>query len=250
MNVLTIAGREFRSIFNTTIGWLVLAGFLLLTGVFWASMVSYYVIQSADVVANPYAASRMNFTEYLFAPFFGNTAIVLMMLCPAVSMRLFSEEQKPRTLELLLTSPVSTVEIVLGKFLGALGFVAILLLGTSVGPLLLNLWGDPDLGAVATGYAGLMLVAASILAMGMLFSALTPNQIVALVWSFAGALALWVLSWVSQDPTSAFVEMAMVTHVEDFLTGVINAKDLAYFAGFILFFLFATWQRIESFRWS
>ncbi len=250
MNALAIAGRELRGIFNTTIGWLVLAGFLLLTGVFWSSMVSYYALESADVIANPYAASQMNLTDYLFSPFFGNTAIVLMMVCPAVSMRLFSEEIKQRTLELLLTSPVSTLDIVLGKFLGALGFVAILLAGTLPGPILLAAWSTPDLGTVAAGYFGLLLVGAAILAMGLLFSALTANQIVALVWTFAAALGLWVLSWVSQDPTSIFTQLALVTHVQDLLSGLVYVSHLTYFAGFVGFFLFATWQRVESFRWS
>lgn len=250
MSVFTIAGREFRSIFNTTIGWLVMAGFLLLTGYFWASMLTYYAANSAIMAANPYAGAPMSFGDGLFVPFFGNTAVVLMLACPAISMRLFSEEQKQRTLELLLTSPVSTIEIVLGKFLGAVGFVAVLLLGTAIGPLLLELRADPDLGAVAAGYAGLLLFTSATLAMGMLFSALTANQIVALVLGFVSALTLWILSWASQDPTSVFVELATVTHVQPLLTGVLNAKDLAYFAGFIGFFLFATWQRIESFRWS
>lgn len=250
MNVLTIAGRELRAIFNTTIGWLVLAGFLLVTGVFWASMVSYYAIESTDMVASPYSPSQMNLTDYLFSPFFGNTAVVLMMVCPAISMRLFSEERKDHTLELLLTSPVSTWEIVVGKFLGALGFIAILLVATLAGPILVSIWGDPDLATVASGYFALMLVASGIVAMGMLFSAFTSNQIVALVWTFAAALGLWVLSWVSQDPTSVFSEIALVSHVEEMLSGLIHVSDLVYFASFTGFFLFATWQKVESFRWS
>jgi len=250
MNIWPIAGREFRSIFNTTIGWLVLAGFLLITGVFWASMVSYYAVQSTDVVSNPYAASQMNLTDYLFSPFFGNTAIVLMMVCPAISMRLFSEETKQHTMELLLTSPVSTLEIVLGKFLGGLGFVVVLLLATMAGPLFLAPFVHLDYGAVGAGYLGLLLVGASILAMGMLFSSLTSNQIVALVWAFVGALALWVLSWVSQNPDSVFSEIGMVTHVQDMFTGLVHVSNLVYFVAFMAFFLFATWQRVESFRWS
>jgi ABC-2 type transport system permease protein len=250
MSVLVIAGRELRAIFNTTIGWLVLAGFLLLTGIFWASMLSYYTLEVTNSVSNPYASYQMNFNDYLFAPFFGNTAVVLMMVCPALSMRLFSEELKQRTLELLLTSPVSTLEIVLGKFLGALGFVAIMLFGTAIGPLMLNLWASPDLGVLLGGYLGLLLVAGAILSMGALFSAMTDNQIVALVLTFASAMGLWVISWVSQDQDSIFVQLALVTHVQDFMSGLVYISHLVYFIAFIGFFLFATWQRVESYRWS
>ena len=101
MLVLTIAWREFRSAFTTTVGWLVLAGFLLLAGTFWARLVGYYVAQSADMLASPYGSIPMNYTDYLLMPFFGDLAIVLMMVCPAVSMRLFSDELKHRTIELL-----------------------------------------------------------------------------------------------------------------------------------------------------
>ena len=248
-SVFTIAGRELRSFFNTTIGWLVLAGFLLLTGIFWSSMVRFYVQQSTDVVANPYAASYMNFTDYLLAPFFGNTAVVLLLLCPALSMRLFSEEMKQGTLELLLTSPVSTFEIVLGKYLGDIGIVAAMMIGTFMVPLSLYIWGEPDMGAFIGGYAGLMLIASATIAMGMMFSAFTQNQLGALDLALSGALALWVISWVSQSPDNLFEQLAMISHVEDLIKGVVKVSDLGYFAAFIGFFVFATWQRVESYRW-
>lgn len=247
MSVLTIAGRELRAIFNTTIGWLVLAGFLLLTGLFWAMMVTIY---SVDSLTNPAYAAQMNFTDYIFVPFFGNTTVVLMMVIPAISMRLFSEEVKQRTLELLLTSPVRTIDIVLGKFLGGLAFVAILLAGTAVGPLMLTFWGQPDLGAIAAGYLGMLLLSGAVLSMGLLFSAMTDNQIVALVWTFAASLGLWVISWTSDSPDSVPQHLALVTHIQDMMSGLVHVSHLTYFAAFIGFFLFATWQRVESYRWS
>ena len=123
MKVLHIASRELRSMFSTPVGWLVLCGYLLLTGVFWTYMVENYVLQSQDLVYNPMAAAQLNLTDYLLAPFYGNCAVVLVMMLPAVSMRSFSEEFRQRTMELLATSPVSTAEIVLGKFLGAFLFM-------------------------------------------------------------------------------------------------------------------------------
>ncbi len=250
MNILHIALRELRASFNNTLGWLVLAAWLFLSGMFWATMFSFYLITSADMVSNPYAASQMNFTDYLFAPFFGNVVIVLIFVVPAVSMRLFAEEQKQRTLELLLTSPVSTAEIVLGKFLGAFGFVAIMLAATLYMPGMIEFWGSPDVGAVATGYLGLMLASALILSLGMLLSSMTDNQIVALVFTIVLALMIYILGWVDSDPESFWMRASMLSHMRDFQKGVVNLSDLVYFAGFIGLFLFATHQRVESHRWT
>lgn len=254
MAVFHIAGRELRGIFNTAVGWLVLAGFLLICGFFWASMVSFYVIQATDMVANPYAGAQMSLNDHLLSPFFGNTTVVLLMVCPALSMRLFAEERKQGTLELLLTSPVRTLEIVVGKYLGAMAFVAVMLLGTAYVPLCLYAWAEPDWAMLAGGYAVLFLVAGAVLAMGCLLSALTSNQIVALVLTFAGSLALWVLSWAGgqggETWMATFAEhVALVHHVEGLLKGAPMLSDFVYFAGFIFVFLFATHQQIEGYRW-
>lgn len=247
MNVLNIAARELRATLNTSIGWLVMAAFLVISGIFWATMVSYYAFESTQG-GGMYGPS-WDTTDQLLAPFFGNTTVVLLMLTPALTMRVFSEELKQRTLELLLTSPVSTLEIVLGKYLGAFGFVAIMLLGTAYVPISLELMSDPDPGAIAGGYLSLLLLAGAILAMGLLMSAWTSNQIVAVVTTFAAALGMWILSWVSQDPNSVFATISFSSHLTDLTRGMMKVSDLVYFAAFIGFFLFATHQRVDSFRW-
>lgn len=253
MLVFTIAARELRSIFTTTIGWLVMAGFLAMNGLFWSLMVSNYVMQSTDVLANPYASAQMNLTDYLLAPFFGNIALVLLMITPALSMRLFSDELKSRTMELLFTSPVSTTEIVLGKFFGAVGFVAVMLLCTVHVPLTLWMWGNPDWGVVGLGYLLVLLVSSCVMALGMFFSSMTPNAIVALVVGFATALALWILSWFDDGSGTAWrqvlVQMALTTHMESFLKGTVKLSDVTYYLTFIAFFVFATQQRVDAYRW-
>ena len=249
MNVFHIAWRELRATFTTAVGWLVLCGWLLITGLFWVLMVQNYVSQSEDLVFNPYGAQHMNLTDWLLVPFFGNCAVVLVMVAPALSMRLFSEEMKQRTLELLMTSPVSTIEIVLGKFLGALAFVAIMLLGTLQFPLGLLQWGSPDPGVVAGGYLGLLLLGSALLSLGLFASSLTSNQVVASVLSFAVALGLLVVSWASQDPDDWYAKVSIMTHLEDLMRGAIKLSDVTYYLAFTGFFLFATHQRTESFRW-
>ncbi|MCO4744791.1 MAG: ABC transporter permease subunit [Proteobacteria bacterium] len=250
MSTFAIAGRELRSLFTTVTGWLVLTGYLFLTGFFWTAMASMYAMQSQDAIVSPYMAAQVDMTDYLVAPFFGNTAIVWLMFCPALSMRLFASERKDRTLELLLTAPVSTAEIVLGKFFGALGFVAVMLACTAHYPLLLMRWGNPDLGAFAAAYLGTLLLAGGLLAMGMLFSAFTESQVVAFVLTVAAGLTLWVFSWVGGGADSLASQIAIVTHAQDLFRGILRLSDIAYFIAFIGVFLFATHQRVESFRWS
>lgn len=250
MSTFTIAWREVRALFATPIGWLVLCGWLLLSGLFWVSMVEGYVLQSRDLVYNPYGASQLTITDHLLGPFFGNCAVVLLMLTPALSMRLVSEEVKQRTLELLLTSPVSTWEIVIGKYLGAMFAILILLIGTVHAPIMLAQWADPDPGALAGGYAGLVLLSAATVAIGLLASAVSANQIVALVLSFAASLSMLALSWLAEDPDGALAQVSLVTHLADLFRGAVRLSDVTYFVALTALALFATHQRLESFRWS
>lgn len=252
MSVFHIAWRELASILNTAVGWLVLAGFLVVAGFFWSSMVSFYVTQSTDLLTNPYAGAQMNLSDHLLAPYFGNVAVVLLMICPAISMRLFSEEVRQRTMELLLTAPVSTASIVAGKLLGALAFVVLMLASTLHLPLTLMVWGSPDVGVLIGGYASLLLVAATILAMGMMFSAMTANQVVAVVLTFGSALVLWVLGWAASGDgalAEVLTGLGLLDHVQGFLTGAVKLSDLVYFAAMIGFFSLATHQRVEGYRW-
>lgn len=250
MSALHIAWREVRALYATPIGWLVLCAWLLVSGLFWFTTVETYVMQSRDLVYNPYGASQLTITDHLLGPFFDNCAIVLLMLTPALSMRLLSEEIKQRTLELLLTSPVSTFEIVIGKYLGALAGVFLMLLATVHAPIALAQWGDPDLGAIAGGYAGLLLLSGATVAIGLLASASTANQMVALVLSFAASLSLLALAWLAEDPDSALAQASIVAHLYDLFRGAVRLSDVTYFVALTAFALFATHQRIESFRWS
>lgn len=249
MSVLTIAHRELRALFSTTVGWMVLCGFLLLSGMFWLAMVMNYVTESQNVVFNPYGAALLNLREHLLMPFFGNCTVLLVFVVPALTMRSFSEEYRQRTIELLLTSPVSTAEIVLGKYLGALGFVLVMLLCTAHFPISLSFWADPDPGAVAGGYLALLLMSAALLAVGILASSFTNNQLVALMMAFAASLGLYVGHWMAGDPDGWIAQLALVPHLESVLQGAVRLSDLAYFAGVVLVALFATYQRMESFRW-
>jgi ABC-2 type transport system permease protein len=250
MTVLAIAQRELQAIFATSVGWLVLTGFLLVTGVFWLAGFQYYVSASMDLVFNPYTSTNMNFNDHLLSPFFGNTTVILVMVCPALSMRVFAEEYRQHTMELLYTSPVTSGQIVLGKFLGTMAFVSVLCLCTLHLPLSLYAWGSPDLAAVASGYLGLLLLSAALVSMGLLFSSMTDNQLVAMVLTFTTSLALWIMPWVRSEPDDPIALISFLPHLRELISGAVRVSDLTYFAGFIFLFLFATHQRVESHRWS
>lgn len=250
MSVLAIAGRELRSLFSSVVGWLVLTGFLAVSGLFWTLAMAAYAGYSQEAMVSPYLAGQLDMTEHLIAQFFGSISVVFVIICPALSMRLIAPERANQTLELLLTSPVSTAEIVIGKFLGAVGFTALMLLATAPYPLMLTQLGNPDLGAFATGYAGTLLLASTLLAMGMLCSAFTKSQIVAYMLTIAITLTLWVLPGMGDGMESWQAQVAVVTHAQDLWRGIVRLSDLVYFAAAIGFFLFATHQRIEAFRWS
>jgi len=250
MKILFIAGRELRATFNTAIGWLVLCGYLLITGLFWVAMIGNYVSQANDLVHNPYGAAYLNLTDFLVLPFFGNCTVIFIMIAPALSMRVFSEEYKQKTIELLFTAPVSTAEIVLGKFLGLVGFVAVLLLCTVHYPIMLYTVASPELGVWIGGYVALLVLAAALLAMGMMFSSMTSNQIVALVLSFVSSLGLYIVSWLGADPESWLANISLSSHLVDLMQGELRLSDIVYFMAFIGFFLTVTHQRVESHRWQ
>ncbi|MCP4809608.1 MAG: ABC transporter permease subunit [Proteobacteria bacterium] len=252
-NVFAIAWREIRAYFATPVGWLCLCAFMAISAVFFVAVLGLYNMQATEMQFNPYAGTEMNIDEYLVAPFFGNTTVILLFICPALSMRLFSEDRKTKSLELLLTSPVTTTEIVLGKYLGAVGFLAIILLCTGHYPLQLVLLGEPDPGVIASSYLAVFLLGSCFMAVGLLFSSMTENQIVALVLSFVTLLGFWILGWVEELASGTLQEVvgyaSLINRMEDMTKGLIHTKDLVYYVTFICFWLFATHQRVEAYRW-
>jgi ABC-2 type transport system permease protein len=253
-SIMAIAGREIRGYFATPVGWVVLCVFLILTGFFFASMISFYNMQAAEMAMSPYGGPELNLNDYLVAPFFANMAVILLFLCPAITMRVFSEDRSTKALELLLTSPVSTAEIVLGKYLGAMGFVGLMLVATLHYPAMLYAFGSPDAGVVLCSYLSVILLSGSFVAVGVLTSAFTESQVVALIAGFGILLMLWVISWADASSSSSTVGevlsyLSVLSHLEQLAKGLVHTEDLVYYASFIGFFLFATQQRVEAFRW-
>jgi len=251
---LAIARRELQQYFATPMGWLCLCGFVLVTGFFFAVMMTELSVQASQAAFNPYQQDQVNLNEWLIQPFFANTGVILLLLSPALSMRLFAEDKSQRSMELLLSSPISSGQIVLGKYLGALGFLAVLMAGTLHFIAILYWLGSPDPGVLAANYVGTFLLAATFLAVGMLVSAFTESQVVALVVSFGLLLVLWLIGGIDSLAPAGWgqvlTHIGMTSHSDQLSKGLLHIEDVVYFITFIGFFLFATWQRVEAWRWQ
>jgi ABC-2 type transport system permease protein len=191
--------------------------------------------------------------DSIIRPLLGFAGTIGLFLIPMITMRLFAEEKRTGTIELLLTSPVTDIEIILGKWLGALMLYACVLLMSIVNVALLFAWGKPDLKPVLVAYLGLALQGGCLLAIGTFISTTTRNQIVAGGVTFFTCLLLWLLSWFtafdSTVPAQVVNYLSIVTHFENFGKGVLDLKDVVFYISFIFFALFATSRSMESLRW-
>lgn len=251
-NIWTICRRELYAYFVSPIAWVLLTIFALLSGAF------TYLISAAFVRASLEGQMSgqsfpMNLNEQVIAPLFSNMAVVGLFLIPLISMRLFAEEKRQGTIELLATSPVHDVEIVLGKWLSAVLMYGALLVVLFADYSFLFLYGNPDWKPVATGFLGILLQGACLLSLGTFISTLTRNQIVAGAIGFALALVLWILNWTTSFGNSDTVQvlnyLSIVSHMDSFSRGVIDSKDLIYYLSMIFFGLFLTSRSLESLRW-
>lgn len=253
--VLTIFQKEWRQYFLSPVAYVILVVFIALSGFFFFDMFSYFVQTQAMSQAqmNPAMADQINVNDMVLTPLFHNLSVLLLLIVPVVTMRLYTEERRNGTDEMLLTSPVSEWAIILGKYLGALAFYALSLALTFQFPLLLAKYGHPDIGKVLTGYLGLFLMGSAFLAFGLFTSAAAGSQIQAALWSFAVLLGLWIVGWLAEGVTGTAGDVmryiAMLPHFDSFAGGEIVLQDLVYFATFIAFFLFVATRVVESARW-
>jgi gliding motility-associated transport system permease protein len=255
-NALAIAAREIRSYFVSPVAYVVLTGFLLLSGWFFFNLLarfSYLLQIYGSAGRGGGELERLNLNEFVISPLLHNLSVVLVILIPVISMRTFAEEKRLGTFELLLTSPLRVGEIVAGKFLGALVFVSLMLALTGIYPVLLLVYGNPEMGILLSGYLGLFLVAASFLSIGLLTSSLTENQIIAAVSCLVALLLLYVINWPADTSTptiGAVLHYLSVTeHFSEFVKGVVDSRAIVYFLSLIAAALFLTHRSVESLRW-
>jgi ABC-2 type transport system permease protein len=197
----------------------------------------------------------MDLNEQLIRPLLSNINVIGLFFIPMITMRLFAEEKRSGTIELLVTSPIHDLEIIVGKWLAAMALYGCMLLVTLVNLAFLFKYGQPDWKPVAIAYVGMILQAAGMLAVGMFISTLTKNQIIAGGATFGVCLMLWILGWVSGNgyDTSTWAQavsyMSVITHFESFSKGLLDSKDAVFYVTLIFFGLFLTSRSLESLRW-
>ena len=195
----------------------------------------------------------MNVNEQIIRPLLGFAATVALFLIPMITMRLFAEEKRSGTIELLMTSPVKDIEVILGKWVGAMLLYLCVLGMSMINVAMLFAWGKPDLKPVLVGYLGLLLQGGVLLAIGEFISTTTKNQIIAGGVTFFVCLLLWLLSWFTAFDSGATASvvnyLSIITHFENFGKGVLDAKDIVFYLSMIFFALFITSRSLESLRW-
>ena len=247
-NILTIAGKELRGYFVSPMGWVVMGFFALLFGYFFYAHLDYFVSESMRSQGAP-----VNVNQVLIRGVLGNASVITLFLLPMITMRTYAEEKRSGTIELLLTSPITDVQIVLGKFLGAIGFYAALLGVTLLNIAILFIFGNPEVMPVVTGYLGLFLQGSCLISLGLFISSTTKNQVVAGAATFVVALLLWIVSWLGSSfgPNTAAVlsYLSITEHFEDFSKGIIDTKHALYYLSVIAFGLFLTVKSVDTERW-
>lgn len=248
--IFTIAWKEMKDYFNSAIGYTILTLLLFITGSFYWTLLQTYAQMAEQSAANPMMGEMPALTEVVIGYLFSNFSIIFVLVAPLITMRLLAEERRNHTLQLLMTAPVSSFEIVLGKFLGSMGFMTVALLLTLHFPILLYQVASPDLGPILASYLGALLLAGVLVSLGLLASSFTQHQLVAGILSFGAGLTLMVLmGWLGGDnagPVTKF--LSLTEHYDSFTKGLIKLESVTYFVSLIVFFLFATQQRIETMR--
>src|SRR5712671_4518880 len=251
-NVWIICRKELRSYFVSPVAYLLLAMFTFIFGWFFWNMVNGFVRWSMASQMRG-QMSPVNINEELIRPLISNIAVIGLFFIPIITMRLFAEEKRTGTIELLATSPIRDLEIIIGKWLAALLLYSCLLLFTALNFAFLFKYGNPDWKPLAVGYLGLLLQAGALLAIGTFISTLTKNQIIAGAVTFGACLLLWVLAWVSGYETATWARtlsyMSVFTHFESFGRGVLDTKDAVFYLTVIFLGLFFTARSMESLRW-
>jgi ABC-2 type transport system permease protein len=247
-NVWNVARRDFRSYFTSPIAYIVIAGFMVIMGwMFYFSLTMFIQNQSYGM------GHGASLTDGIIVPLYGNMNVIFLFMVPFITMRLFAEEKKQHTLELLMTSPITLSEIILGKFLSCMLLISVMMGFTLVYPIILLLTGNPELGPIVTNLIGVLLLASCYVSLGVLCSSVTENQIVAGALAFAAGLFFWLVSWASQSAGPVWSDLltylSLISHNTNFRQGVVNTPDIIYYVSFSFFSLFLTHRVLDSYRW-
>jgi len=256
-NFLAVYSKEMRSYFVSPVAYVIAGVVLFLSGYLFRNILMQFNFwclqfgQQAQMMGGQ--MPNLNLNEMVVTQFFAVMDFIWLLVVPMLTMRLWAEEKKSGTIELLMTSPVSTLEVLLGKFFACFTLYTSIVALTLVYCLILEAYGEPDWGPIWASYFGYLLLGGTFIGIGVLASALTENQIVAVLLGFGLLLLLWLIDWSAQfaGPTAAKIlqYISIIEHLRDFQRGVIDTKDVIFYLSFIFFSLFLTTRAIESRRW-
>ena len=259
-NAIAIAKKELNIYFATPIAYVMFTLFVVIGSYFFLRLLGAYEQASLAYMRfnSPEMMNRLNFQDAIFRNLFGNLGVILIFIIPFLTMRLIAEEKRQKTIELLYTTPITAGEIVIGKYLACL-FILICALGlTMTYPVLVQIVAKDQNGvewrSVMLGYAGLFLMGAAYMAIGLFISSLTESQVVAALITFVVLLMTWIVGWSAAEAEGWVRELvtylASVSHLDSFSKGTIDLKDVVYFLSIIVLGLFATNRAVEAHRWS
>lgn len=249
MRVLALWKKETRIAFASAMAYVAFTAFILIAGYMFLAL-------TAMIARNAFSFGPMgdSLVESLFRPLFHNFGVILLFITPALTMRLFAEERRSGTMELLFTYPFRDEELLLGKFLAAVTLLAFLLLPTLLYPLFIYHYTPLEWPVIWTQYLGLLLLGSTYLAVGLWASQLTSNQIVAAMITLAMLLAFWLVGWITGSFSGSawsdvLNQISILNHFENFAKGVLNSSDLTFYLCFIAFFLYLTLKGLQARTW-
>ena len=252
-NIWAICKKEVKTYFTSPIAYVLITVFLVLVGFFFYSLVWWFNNYSSQAARDPAYLQQLNINQMVFSPFFHNISIILLLTIPLLTMRLFAEEKKRQTDELLYTSPISVSQIIIGKYAASLFVLLVMLLLTGILSIITFAYGNPEFIPILNGYLGLFLMGAAFIAVGIFFSSLTENQVVAAMLTFGALLLFWILNWAAGSASGMWKDvlnyLSFFQHFDDLTQGILDTTDIVYYASFCFFGLFLTHSVIQSRRW-
>lgn len=246
--ILTIALRELKNLFLSPLAWAIMAVLQLIIAYLFLTQVDTYMLLEARLAG---VEGAPGVTDIVAAPLLQTIGFLLMLIAPAITMRVFSDEKRNRTLSLLLSAPLSMTDIVLGKFLGVTLFFMLLLVMLAAMPLSLYAGTTLDAGKLGSGFLGLALLLSSFAAIGVFMSTLTEQPVVAAISTFGLLLLLWIIDWSGNSQAQAselFRYLSLQSHLQSFLKGLFSSADVVYYLLLIAVFLTLAIRRLDQQR--
>jgi ABC-2 type transport system permease protein len=246
--IFAIASREFRSLFLSPLAWTILAVLqFILAFLFLTQVETFTALQPklAGIEGAP------GLTDIIVAPLFGNAGIILLLVTPLLTMRLICEERRNKTMALLLSAPVSNIDIILGKYLGILGLMSLMIALMTLMPLSLLSGGELDLGKLFANILALLLLVAAFTSTGLFMSCIAGHPTVAAMGTFGILLLLWILDWttgMNDQRSELFEYLSILRHFQNIQSGLISSVDVSYFFLFITGFILLSIRSLDNDR--